>query len=73
MKVANRILAIVFFGALLSSFTLSTGNSKSAPLNEKPYIIVGQMPHFPGGKLALNRYISENLTYPFDALKNNVQ
>ena len=71
MKVTNQILAILFFGGLLSSFTSS--NSRFSPINEKPYLIVGQMPHFPGGKLAMNRYIAEHLTYPFDALKNKIQ
>ncbi len=73
MKAAHKILVILVIGALVSSFTLLSNNGTIAPVNEKPYIIVGQMPHFPGGKLAMNRYIAANLTYPFEALKHNIQ
>jgi TonB family protein len=30
-------------------------------------------PEFPGGKVSLQSYISENLVYPEEALKNNVE
>ncbi len=73
MQKTTSIICFFFFGLLLVSFT--DGQTKTiAPIqSEKPFVIVGQMPHFPGGKLAMNRYISEHLTYPFDALKNKVQ
>ena len=61
----NLILFLLFIP--LNSFKVGSND------NEKPYMIVGQMPQFPGGKHALNRYIREHLTYPFEALKHNVQ
>jgi protein TonB len=39
----------------------------------EPYVIVQEMPSFPGGKEALMRYISEHVVYPEDALNNRIQ
>jgi TonB family C-terminal domain len=38
-----------------------------------PYTTVEVMPQFPGGTKALSRYISSNLKYPAQALKNEIQ
>jgi protein TonB len=43
------------------------------PVETKPYIIVQEMPEFPGGNAALLQYVSENLKYPQDAQDNNIQ
>ena len=72
MKLAGKILGMILLIPMMS-FNVKKSEPIRAELSEKPFIIVGQMPHFPGGKLAMNRYISDNMTYPFDALKNNVQ
>ena len=73
MKAINKFIALVFLCLMFSSFTLSERGLNRAPKVEKPYMIVGQMPQFPGGRIALQRYIRDNLTYPFEALKHNVQ
>jgi len=73
MKSINKFFALVFLCLMFSSFTLSERGLIKAPRVEKPYMIVGQMPQFPGGRIALQRYIRDNLTYPFEALKHNVQ
>ena len=31
------------------------------------------MPYFPGGEVALMRYLSENIKYPPEAAKNNIE
>jgi TonB family protein len=36
------------------------------------FFIVEEMPEFPGGDLALRRYISDNLNYPVDAAENGI-
>ncbi|NUM32475.1 MAG: energy transducer TonB [Bacteroidetes bacterium] len=73
MKLAGKKLIfnllLIFILIPLNSFKIGGQN----PVKEKPYMIVAQMPQFPGGKHALNRYIRENLTYPFEALKHNIQ
>jgi len=43
------------------------------PPEPDPYIVVQEMPEFPGGQEALLRFISENVRYPVDALENNVE
>jgi len=44
-----------------------------APVEPEPYVIVQEMPSFPGGKEELMRYIVENVTYPQDAVDNRIQ
>ena len=43
------------------------------PAENKPFIIVEEMPQYPGGNMALLKYISENINYPSDAHNNNIQ
>jgi protein TonB len=73
MKLLGKTTAILFLSLMLTSFSWSAKDTLSQKSEEKPYMIVGQMPQFPGGKLALRRYINDNLTYPFEALKHNIQ
>jgi periplasmic protein TonB len=39
----------------------------------KPFVTVQEMPVFPGGEVALLKFISDNLIYPQEAIDNNVQ
>lgn len=41
--------------------------------NEIPYVVVEEMPLFPGGDQALLAYIAENIRYPQSAKTNNIQ
>ena len=41
--------------------------------SKKIYKSVEQMPYFPGGEVALMRYLSENIKYPPEAAKNNIE
>jgi periplasmic protein TonB len=43
------------------------------PVEPEPYISVKEMPEFPGGITALMQYINENISYPEEAIKNNIQ
>ena len=40
---------------------------------EKVFVVVEEMPQFPGGELALRRYINQNAKYPFSVLKNKME
>jgi TonB family protein len=40
---------------------------------EAPYVIVEQMPEFPGGDKALKQWIEQNLQYPEEAKNRNIQ
>ena len=39
----------------------------------EPKIFVEEMPEYPGGIPELMKFISENISYPEDAIKNNIQ
>jgi TonB family protein len=41
--------------------------------DQEPFVVVEEMPMFPGGDPALLKYISENIRYPENAKKSNVQ
>ena len=41
--------------------------------DEIPYVVVEEMPMFPGGDSTLLAYISQNTRYPETAKKNNIQ
>lgn len=40
---------------------------------EVPFVVVEEMPSYPGGDAALLKYISENVVYPEIAKENNIQ
>jgi TonB family protein len=42
-------------------------------LEEAPFVVVEEMPLFPGGDAALLKYIGENTNYPENAKKENIQ
>ncbi|MDH6310740.1 TonB family protein [Dysgonomonas sp. PFB1-18] len=41
--------------------------------DRKAFVTVEQMPKFPGGESAMQKYIGENLKYPEEASKNKIQ
>ena len=43
------------------------------PEPQKPRIFVSEMPEFPGGDVALLKFIADNIIYPEEAVINNVQ
>ena len=45
----------------------------TAPAEEQPFVIVEEMPMFPGGDTELLKYISENTIYPENAKLQNIQ
>lgn len=51
---------------------------EAAPVEEEPeepqvFFIVEEMPEFPGGELALRKYLGENIRYPEMAKENDIQ
>ncbi|MCQ2249809.1 MAG: energy transducer TonB [Bacteroidales bacterium] len=51
---------------------------ETAPVEEEPeepqvFFIVEEMPEFPGGELALRKYLAENVKYPEMAKENDIQ
>ena len=46
---------------------------ETEPQSQKVYNSVEQMPEFPGGAAGLMRYLQENIKYPPEAAKNNIE
>ena len=46
---------------------------ETEPQSKKVYNSVEQMPEFPGGVVAMMRYLQENIKYPPEAAKNDVE
>lgn len=72
------------FNALQVKFTIDSndvegievmayGTEKSANLDEQVFVIVEDMPEFPGGELALRKHIAQNVKYPSLAAENGIQ
>lgn len=47
--------------------------SSPAPTPVEPYVVVQQMPNYPGGEAELLRFLAENTIYPEEALAKNIQ
>jgi periplasmic protein TonB len=43
------------------------------PVENKPFVKVEEMPEFPGGIPALMKFVGDNLNYPQEAQRNNIQ
>lgn len=61
---------LAFCIALLGFTGVYSQNTQTAPDPDKVYTIVQQKPNFPGD---INKYLSDNIRYPDDAKKNNIQ
>jgi len=48
-------------------------NAKIAGDEDRTYVMVDQMPQFPGGEREMLRFIKNNLRYPLSAQENNIQ
>ncbi len=48
------------------------GNSDSRKMGKEVFVVVEQMPEFPGGELALRKFIAQSVKYPVEAQKAGV-
>lgn len=64
LKVALMMLVLLF------SFMTSTAQTKK---NDMVFDVVEVMPQFPGGQIAMLKYIMENIKYPEQAMKEGIQ
>ena len=51
----------------------TTKKAEAAAMEQQVFQVVEDMPEFPGGDLALRKFIAENVRYPQDAKDNNEQ
>ena len=64
LKVALMTLVLLF------SFMTSTAQTKK---NNMVYDVVEVMPQFPGGQIAMMKYIMENIKYPKQIMEEGIQ
>lgn len=64
LKVALMMLVLLF------SFMTSTAQTKK---NDMVFDVVEVMPQYPGGPIAMLKYIMENIKYPEQAMKKGIQ
>lgn len=62
-------VALMMF-VLLFSFMTSTAQTKK---NDMVFDVVEVMPQYPGGQIAMLKYIMENMKYPEQAMKEGIQ
>ena len=62
-------VALMMF-VLLFSFMTSTAQTKK---NNMVFDVVEVMPQYPGGQIAMMKYIMENIKYPEQAMKEGIQ
>lgn len=62
-------VALMMF-VLLFSFMTSTAQTKK---NDMLFSVVEVMPQYPGGQIAMLKYIMENMKYPEQAMKKGIQ
>ena len=64
LKVALMMLVLLF------SFMTSTAQTKK---NDMLFSVVEVMPQYPGGQIAMLKYLMENIKYPEQAMKEGIQ
>ena len=64
LKVALMMLVLLF------SFMTSTAQTKK---NDMLFSVVEVMPQYPGGQIAMLKYLMENIKYPEQAMKKGIQ
>ena len=62
-------VALMMF-VLLFSFMTSTAHTKK---NDMVFDVVEVMPQYPGGQIAMLKYLMENIKYPEQAMKKGIQ
>ncbi|MPR33444.1 energy transducer TonB [Salmonirosea aquatica] len=67
--------ALTFYGCNNNSEMASGTNleTENSPLDEKVYTLVDEQPEFPGGFQSMYEFLGNNILYPEQARKANVQ
>ena len=76
LPIAVTACLAVTFANCNNSMLLSNDdkvNEKSFTNQDEPYVIVEEMPEFPGGDKALLMYIAENVKYPEEAKNKDIE
>lgn len=64
---------LIYLLLIFATFNLVAQNSHWEYNDEETYVIVEEMPEFPGGQKAMLEYLYRNITYPKMARENGIQ
>jgi len=64
------LMSLLIILAFIAFPTPVSGQSKAS---DEPYFAVDEMPVFPGGDVALLKFIANNMQYPVNARENNIE
>lgn len=67
------LFTMMTFCMSATAWAQKTVVSNETEQEENAFDVVEEMPEFPGGMSALMQFLSQNIKYPEDALKNNKQ
>jgi protein TonB len=73
LAITDDLISAVTNGNVSDNLIITEVIDSVIPLENKVFIYVEEMPEFPGGNQELLRFIGENLNYPEEAQKNNIQ
>ena len=70
----SRIIAFIgiLFFSLMSRVTLAQSLPEKSPSRDDVFIMVDKMPEFPGGKDAMQKFISKEIKYPEEAIEEHI-
>jgi protein TonB len=73
IPITDIINATVTNGSVTDSVVYTDPVAAEIPVENKIFFVVEENPEYPGGNPALYKFINENLVYPSEAQKNNIQ
>ena len=73
IPITDIMNATVTNGNVTDSVVYADPVATEIPVENKIFFVVEEDPEYPGGNHALYKFISENLIYPSEAQKNNIQ
>jgi periplasmic protein TonB len=73
IPITDEILDKIRDGNVNDTVVFEEPTDQILPPETKPFIYVEEMPQYPGGDMALMKFISENISYPAEAQNNNIQ
>ncbi len=70
----SRIIALIsiLFFSFMSRVTFAQSLPEKSPSHDDVFIMVDKMPEFPGGKDAMQKFISKEIVYPEEAIAEHI-
>ena len=73
LRILIIICAVVWSLGVQAQKSIDQINDNYDASNDEVFHSSGHMPSFPGGDVALMKFIKDNMIYPYEALKNRIE